>query len=368
MVSPITGPFTRAFSEISKLGSNFATTTREVSRTWYRQRRPYNLPLTFTYQEKRVTYFATYNPGGFYATTSDCPAYPDQSTATWYAAGYNKAYARFISQVRPDSAGMAINYVQRQQAISMIAARATQIATFAKALKKGNIPAAARALGVSVPPKGSSYVRRGSKNFGNAFLEWHFGWSPLVGDIYSAVNVLQGGVPPVHITSSHKDNASSSSSWEIPPYAKRTSTVDQQNVWRIGARIYVSNPNLFLANQLGLVNPAVVAYDAVPFSFVLNWFVNVEQFLSSFTDLWGITLQDTYVSCYTMTKSTLREDQRSGTSQPWFFVKEYRGYTTKTTRRPGSIPGPTLVFKGSWALSPIRGLTAVSLLVQRLKP
>lgn len=63
-----------------------------------------------------------------------------------------------------------------------------------------------------------------------------------------------------------------------------------------GAEVAVSNPNLWLANQLGLINPGTIALELVPFSFVFGWFVNLEQVISSMTDLYGLTLSNGWKS------------------------------------------------------------------------
>jgi hypothetical protein len=51
----------------------------------------------------------------------------------------------------------------------------------------------------------------------------------------------------------------------------------------------ITNPNLFLANQLGLIDIAL-PWKLLPFSFVVDWFINVEQVLSSVTDWYGVSL------------------------------------------------------------------------------
>ena len=56
----------------------------------------------------------------------------------------------------------------------------------------------------------------------------------------------------------------------------------------------ITNPNLLLANRLGLVNPLSVAWELVPFSFVVDWFSGVGNVLDGYTDLLGLSVVDTY--------------------------------------------------------------------------
>jgi hypothetical protein len=220
-------------------------------------------------------------------------------------------------------------------------------------------------LGLSNPPKG---WRKKGKSFGNLFLEGHFGWEPLVKDIGAAVEVLQSGVPPCRVVTSSKGTRTGSANtptYNDPiDYWSWTDTV----AWQIGADVIVSNPNLWLANQLGFVNPALVAWDMVPFSFVLNWFVSVEEFLSGFTDFWGLTLSNSWTSSYVIRSERQWQIQKNWPNTGSNTV--YYDYTRKfvqAKRVPGGIPTPSLLIRQPWRLSPTRGLTAVSLLLQQLR-
>lgn len=367
MVAPVTGPFLRTITGLGPTTQGgFKPQWLEMNRTWRRQRRPYNLPLTFDYRRKEVLAHYKQNSGYDYVTVANCPGYYTLTPTQFFPNTYNKAYGRFVSKLKPDTAGLGINLVQRKQAIVMIANRALQLGRFVKQLKRFNFRRAASELGMDPASVKKLTLRKGSKHFGNNFLEFHFGWSPLIGDIYSSVDLLQNGVPPVRVT------ASSSGSY-TSKYVDESSEPDLYRTtkgngsWRIGAKVSVTNPNLFLANQLGLVNPALILYDAIPFSFVVNWFVNVEQFLSSFSDTWGLTLTDQYITG--IAKVSMHEERwynnypTAGKRTPQWFADTL---CVQMARTAGTIPGPTLRIRGPWTISPTRGLTAVSLLLQKI--
>lgn len=65
---------------------------------------------------------------------------------------------------------------------------------------------------------------------------------------------------------------------------------------RMGMDCVVRNPNLHLASQLGLTNPASVAYELVPYSFVLDWVLPLGPFLSSLTDFSGLDISNAYMT------------------------------------------------------------------------
>jgi hypothetical protein len=136
-------------------------------------------------------------------------------------------------------------------------------------------------------------------------------------------------------------------------------------MWRceLGAEIFVSNPNLYLANKLGFVNPGVIAWELVPFSFVIDWFVPVGNFLSQWTDFVGLTLQKAYT-----TKTAYTEDRDRYLLLIPPGVRDDKNYKLwYQMRRDLGISSYKLGRNRVTGLSPVRGITAVSLLLQKLR-
>lgn len=130
----------------------------------------------------------------------------------------------------------------------------------------------------------------------------------------------------------------------------------------LSASCLVSNPNLALANRLGVINPAVVAWDLVPWSFVVNMFVNVNELLSSLTDEVGYDVTD---RTRTDTVRTLTEVLISRAA----VYKETPSYGSilrkRKTRQAVSAFAPSLTVKVpdfSWETALIAG----SLLIQKI--
>lgn len=374
-MNPVTGPFVR--SETAKgpaTSLDFKPDWLWYERRWYRQRRPYNLPLEFTYQRVQIVdeWKHPNNGSGYNTYNQDGLTFPAHSPTGPSASAYNKAYAKFKSNpLKPSltggvSAGLGVNLAQRKQALDMISSRLLKLAKFTKALNRGAkkgkaLEYGARALGIT-----QSTARKRLKGAGNSWLEWHFGWSPIIGDIYSSIDVLQKGVPPSKIKASA--SCKQLSGWTQTGAPSWRYTYDEDFTWTIGAEISVSNPNLWLANQLGLVNPAVVLWDVVPFSFVLNWFVTVEEFLNGFTDFWGLSVTNPYTTFFYTCRTRKVETQPDFPTTGANTVYSVRRFVrTQVTRRPGPIPGPSLRIRDPWILSPSRGATAISLLLQRLR-
>lgn len=146
-------------------------------------------------------------------------------------------------------------------------------------------------------------------------LEYTFGWTPLVQDMHAAfTSVCRDGIPDNWVSSRGSEFVEKFSTrgatWpateriDITTYVKFSTTYC--------ANVTISNPNLWLLNRLGMVNPAVVAYDLVPWSFVVGMFVNINQMLMSMTDEVGLTLTN-----QSITRTSLRYVHARRSVNPW---------------------------------------------------
>jgi len=324
--------------------------------TWYRQKPlnrskplPYSLEVQARLPKDTVN---AYKSWGYYPLDD---AYVNLALV--------KARERFNSAIGSNSS-LGVTFAEWKQSLDMITRRGMQLYQFTRALRKGRFGDAADALRDSghkfqPPPKG---LRRG-KSLANNFLEWHFGWSPLVKDIGDSIDVLQGPIPlgRYRARATMRRGEYSQGRWDSTVHwdTRRAFTFRAE----LGAEISVSNPNLYLANKLGFVNPAVIAWELVPFSFVIDWFVPVGNFLSQWTDFVGLSLQNGYT-----TKTAYVEDRDEYLLLIPPGVRDDRNFKLRYTEqratgissyklRPGRVSG----------LSPVRGITAMSLILQKLR-
>jgi hypothetical protein len=189
-----------------------------------------------------------------------------------------------------DSAQLGASVAESKEAFSMIASRATKIYQAAKYLKRLELKNFAEELTLH---DSSSKIRRKVQKFGNdlgaTWLEYSYGWKPLIQDIYSAVKVLEGplkeGVVRGNGTFQKKAKL-----LNFPTGSQLVSgTISITYRYQYGATVSITNPNLAAASQAGLINPIAPLWELVPFSFVVDWFTPVGNFLENFTFGLGLT-------------------------------------------------------------------------------
>jgi hypothetical protein len=305
-----------------------------------------------------------------YATTDDMPRSFSADPNL-----YNRAYSKLKEKIG-ERAAVGIALAEAHQSMEMISHRLIQMVKFTSAISRGRFGDASDALGLRKKANayGRGRLRAGSKGFANRYLEYHFGWQPLLQDIYDSAEALSSPILPHDAVISVKGRWNSESHERtasggiIGDHWTSTST---EQIIRMKCGVQVSNPNLALAQQLGLINPATIVWEKVPYSFVLDWFVNVADFLASYTDFAGLTLIKPHRTIFT--RYVLSESRRTVYPPSDGYDHETSSFIswTKTSvvteRILGSFPGPELTVRRWKSPSPVRGLTAVSLLLQKLR-
>ncbi len=332
-----------------------------------RQARPYNVATTY---KKRHGYTIAANSQGGYPLghLADMGAVkgwwswgPDVAEAKFaseLAVSRNSAYDNFAEKAKGAAAMAAVNVAEFNQALGMITNRAGQLLKFCRALRRFDLKGAASVLGIKKPKS----ARDSSKDFAALFLEYHFGWEPLIADIGAGIDILQGSVRDKTLHAKGKLVRGEVRTSGENEYSAYTTYTAYRVRTTCSARVRVTNPQLHQADQAGLVNPLSVAWELVPFSFVVDWFVPVSSFLNSMTDFLGLDLDN---ECYfTLLRTPVWFSEQHTISAPYPYGFDITS-TGHVAYRTLGIPSVTLVPNRIYGISPVRAATAISLLLQQ---
>jgi hypothetical protein len=323
---------------------------------------PFNLVTPYT--RMRATYvegpfppIETYGSSGINVETV-AYAYGD-STARSIAA--NTAYDRFKSKTYANAA-LGVDFAESRQSLSMIRESASTIWRFTKAVRKFDLVGAARVLKLSAVPRGASKRKAWSSNW----LAYHFGWEPLVRDIHDALDVLtRPEVPLVRVSGSGSFPYVQEIHTSSPSVETHKTVVCSYALRQGGTVKAITGATYHTLDQWGLLNPAVVAWELVPFSFVVDWFANVGNVLASYSDFAGMTLIDTYTSEVFRTSINGYVNGKAPYLVPG---RQNLGFSADAVYmgRTLGLTAPEFSVKRLRLPSPIRALTATTLLTQLL--
>jgi len=324
-------------------------------RKWYRQKPPFpsagRPPSPYVFSTCHVTRrdgaFATFTAGN---TVAGYNAQTLVGNGTDRYRALNKAYGRFVDKIN-EEAMLLVNTYERKQAVNMVQNSALRMLYAFLLLRKGYRHKAMKALGLKIKGDKWNLARDASA----IWLEFHFGWEPLVKDIHSAIEILQADVSPVDVKGTGSTYFETHKS---APDKQWNSHARIKIMAKYQAQISVTNPNLHKASQLGLINPAAVAWELIPFSFLVDWFIPVGQFLNSWTGFAGLKLDNAFTTVYLVNDSVEwlnypgRPDLTSHVDAQAAGMLRSLGITT-----------PLPVMKQFKGFSVTRGATAIALLL-----
>lgn len=179
-------------------------------------------------------------------------------------------YGRLLKKVKEHDFNLAVNIGQLHQTVDLLAGNLSKLGRAALALKRGNFSLAARQLGVR--PKGT---RLKTTDISGRWLELQYGWLPLLGDSYQAAKAFEAisnGPRSQTYRASFKhgweDNASQNGDLYVPYKAERRRSIIYELVEEMG-----------VARQLGMEDPLSLAWELLPWSFVVDWFIPFGAYL-----------------------------------------------------------------------------------------
>jgi hypothetical protein len=305
---------------------------------------------------------------------------------SWSASVRDKATRNLLASIKNSSVNLAVASAERKQTMDLIASTATRIAKAGMALKKGQFSKAAQNLGITPKKRAGRRFNRDypvdqAKAVSNAWLELQYGWKPLLSDVYGSAKALaeaRTGTNMIYIKrtgyASRAEKTTSRSNWlsnssSVKGVWYTVSDTKQKVFVKTGVTYAISSPRVNDAKQLGFTNPLLVAWEVVPFSFVVDWFLPIGNYLDSLDATLGLSFYDGYVSTkgeYESTNNTIIAWTQNSYEVHNGTKTEFRKVERFTRTLLGGFPSaPLPTFKNPLSKSHVA--SALALLFQTFK-
>jgi len=138
------------------------------------------------------------------------------------------------------------------------------------------------------PAKIWKAIKDGS--YPSAWLELQYGWNPLMSDVSGASEALSQRDADsqrykVHVVGTANRTEKTRSEWHadgvgFPAFCYVDEVLELKAKVRLD--YYLEHPALAQFSSLGLTNPALILWELVPYSFVVDWFLPVGNWISAF--------------------------------------------------------------------------------------
>lgn len=207
----------------------------------------------------------------------------------YFVALFNKADTEYFDKAGSIRVNLLDLFRTRMEAAKMIVQRVFTLLNAFNLFKKGNIKKALRQLGVKKRhPKPS----KDNLSPDELWLEYNYGWKPLLSDIYTLANSMFI-VPPYYlsrnVTMQFTPVEGEREYWSSNrTYVTSTTTFVKAKA-RATGYITVDEPAMYSLAQMGITNPAAVVWESVPFSFVADWFLPIGDYINQMGAINGLT-------------------------------------------------------------------------------
>jgi len=236
---------------------------------------------------------------------TDSAAGPDTTfvSSIGYGSFDPKLTDKAVLQARNSMKNQNVNYAQafaeRQQTIDLVANTARKLASAVFSARRGNISGMKAALGLyshNISKRNRDAAKKAAAGSFEAardlWLQFKYGWQPLLMDVHgAATDLAQRDLADdkryaFHVTG----RASSQTKGTIVGSkdgiafgicaATRYRVITKKEYAFVRFDMYKGNGALISAASAGFTNPASLAWELLPFSFVADWFVPISSYLS----------------------------------------------------------------------------------------
>lgn len=197
--------------------------------------------------------------------------------------------------IKDQKVNLSVSIMELPKTASMVGKMAIDTLRFLRSLRRGDLRQLIRAV------KGSPHKL--NKATASRWLQYQYGVIPTVLEANGVLELLSQKVRRGVWIYGHVTDRREYSRDVIVDY--QTTRKDYVSLrGKCNYRYFVQESKLAMLSQSGITNPLATAYELVPYSFVLDWFINVGDYISTLDALVGISSVEAIYSWKEITEGT----------------------------------------------------------------
>jgi hypothetical protein len=246
-----------------------------------------------------------YGPSGFAVGARSLPSFPSGLEDT--------AIIKALGKLKNQQVNLAVAFAERAETAELFSSVIGKIAKSVRQFRSKN----PRTWGQVIASETGARGARGSK-IPEGWLQLQYGWKPLQQDVYGACDALNHR---------ERDADAYRASVKGAAYSKERATVILKDLGDYGSLpshevteflcavhldYTLENPVLATLSQLGITNPALLVWEKLPYSFVIDWASPIGAYLSAFDAALGWGFKGG--SCSKVTKLVAKGEPVTGSN------------------------------------------------------
>jgi hypothetical protein len=240
----------------------------------------------------------------------------------------NEVIVKALVKMADAKVNLPVAYAEASKTSDLIFDTARRIDRAYRAFRKGDLRGIAQNLNIT------------PRRLHKSWLEYKYGWMPLLMDVKGAAEFFaqQHVIRPPRFTVSASAMTQGSAHFSDPvvtwgggPDHPRDMTLSTSVTTKVKIWCELSSPHLSEMQQLGMTNPALVAWELIPFSFVFDWFIQVGDWLTALTAQQGVTIRRSMFSTAELSAMTMVEPATHAADLAYDYVTT--GFFGNGTRR-----------------------------------
>lgn len=279
----------------------------------------------------------------------------------------NRCITKALLKLKNQKVNLGVALAEARQTAELITGGARSIANQVNRFKKKFPKDFAKAKQFE-----GSFRKRDWRNIPSRWLELQYGWKPLMADVFGAASALSEQAAdkplPCHVVKNEQD----------PWYdeLKRVGFYGSEQVYRRVGTVHckvrldytLADELLVALSSLGVMNPTEVIYEKLKYSFVVDWFSSLGNWISVLDADLGLAFRGGSMTSYTTASTRYAHTVVGSIGDSYTFVDDSFVFgeefaMNRTTYSETPVPG--LYFKNP--LSGIHIANALSLLVQAFR-